>query len=119
MIAVGKVKLIRQSCFVMRIRGSVRPLSGNKTILQGRERAGVLTGRDISSLGVGRLCDQAGRQHTAVTCFCFDFAARKEQSATSMLGSLLKQVVNGTERISEKTSRAFQEHTKAIGGRAL
>jgi len=51
MIAVGKVKLIRQSCFVMGIRGSLRPLSGNKTILQGRERAGVLTGRDISSLG--------------------------------------------------------------------
>ena len=36
-----------------------------------------------------------------------------------MLGSWLKQVVNGMERISEQISRAFQEHTKAIGGRAL
>ena len=91
----------------------------NKTILQGRERSGVLTGRDVSSLVVGRLCDQAGRQDTVVTCFCLDFAARKEQSATSMLGSLLKKVVNGMERISEQISRGFQEHTKAIGGRAL
>jgi len=119
MIAVGKVKLIRQSCFVMGIRGSVGDLLGNKTILQGRERAGVLTGRDVSSLVVGRLCDQAGRQGTVITCFCFDFAAGKEQSATSMLSSLLKQVVSGMERISEQISRAFQEHTKDIGGRAL
>ena len=79
----------------------------------------MLTGRDVSSLVVGRLCDQAGRQETIVTCFCFDFAAGKEQSTTSMLGSWLKQVVNGMERIPEQISRAFQEHSKAIGGRAL
>jgi len=77
----------------------------------------VLTG--VSSLVVDRLHDQAGRQDTAVTCFYFDFAARKEQSATSMLGSLLKQVVIGMERIPEEISRVFREHKKAMGGGAL
>nr|AHE80946.1 hypothetical protein [Tuber indicum] len=71
--------------------------------------------------GVGktfiRLCDQARGQNTTVTCFYFDFAARKEQSATNMLGSLLKQIVSGMERIPEEISRAFQEQRRAIGGR--
>jgi len=52
----------------------------------------------------------------AVTCFYFDYAARKDQSATSMLGSLLKQMVSGIERIPEEISRAFEERRKAIGG---
>ena len=69
-----------------------------------------------SSLVIDSLCDQARRQNIAVTCFYFDFAARKEQSATSMLGSLLKQMVSGMERIPEEISRAFQEQKKVIGG---
>jgi len=79
----------------------------------------VLTGRDISSLVVDRLCDQARGQNTAVACFYFDFAARKEQSATNVLGSLLKQIVSGMGIIPEEISRAFQEHKNAIGGRGL
>ena len=77
----------------------------------------ALTSRGISSLVVDRLCDQVGGQNTAVTCFYFDFAARKEQSATAMLGSLLKQIVSGMETIPEDISRAFQEQKRAIGGR--
>ena len=73
----------------------------------------------FSSLVVDRLCDQARGQNTAVTCFYFDFAARKEQSATAMLGSLLKQIVSGMETIPEDISQAFQEQKKAIGGRVL
>ena len=79
----------------------------------------MLTGRDISSLVVDRLCDQARGQNTAVACFYFDFAARKEQSATNVLGSLLKQIVSGMGIIPEEISRAFQEHKNAIGGRGL
>ena len=119
MIVVRGVGAIAQSCFVTEIRGSVRHLSGSRYYSPGKKKSEVLTGRDVSSLVVDRLCDQAGGQDTAVTCFYFDFAVRKEQSATSMLGSLLKQVVNGMERIPEQISRAFQEHKKAIGGRAL
>jgi len=77
----------------------------------------VLTGHDVSSLVVDRLCDQARGQNTAVACFYFDFAARKEQSATSMLGSLLKQVVGGMETIPKEISEAFQDQKKVIGGR--
>ena len=79
----------------------------------------MLTSCDISSLVVDRLCDKATGQNTAITCFYFDFAARKEQSATSMLGSLLKQIISGLEKIPEEISRAFQEQKKAVGGRGL
>jgi len=79
----------------------------------------MLTDRGHSSLVVDRLCDQATGQSTAVTCFYFDFAVQKEQSAASMLGSLLKQIVNGMEKIPEEIWRAFREQKKTIGGRRL
>ena len=52
-----------------------------------------------------------------VACFYFDFAAQNEQSPTSMLGSLLKQLVCGQEEIPEDISRAYQDQKNAIGGR--
>ena len=64
-----------------------------------------------------RLCDHAGGQNTAVSCFYFDFAARKEQSATNTLGSLVKQLVSGMETIPEEISRAFREQKRTVGGR--
>ena len=120
MAAVVKVKAIRQSCFVMEVRGSARHLSGNGDYSWGREeRELVLTSCDISSLVVDKLCDKAIGQNAAITCFYFDFAARKEQSATSMLGSLLKQIVGGLEKIPEEILQAFQEQKMAVGGRGL
>jgi len=77
----------------------------------------MLTWRDFSSLVVDRLCDHARGQNTAVRCFYFNFAARKEQSAIRMLGSLLKQVVSGMEEILEKIPQAFQKQKMAVGGR--
>ena len=63
------------------------------------------------------MCDQTRGQNAAVTCFYFDFAARKEQPATSMLGSLLRQMVSGTGRISEDIWRALREQREAVSGR--
>jgi len=63
---------------------------------------------------VDRLCDQTRGQNTTIACFYFYFAVRKEQSATTMLGSLLKQIVSGMEAILEEISRAFQEQKKAM-----
>ena len=63
-----------------------------------------------------RLCDQVKGQKSTVTCFYFDFAARKEQSATNMLGSLVKQMVSGMERIPDDILTAFQEQKRDIGG---
>ena len=77
----------------------------------------MLTRRRNSSLVVDRLCDWTRGQSTAVTCFYFDFAARKEQTATSMLGSLLKQIVSATGRIPEDIWRALREQREAISGR--
>ena len=83
----------------------------------GEKSESVLTKCDDSSLVVDTLCDRTRGQHTPVTCFYFDFAARKEQTATSMLGSLLKQMVSGTGRIPEEIWRALREQKEAVGGR--
>jgi len=72
-----------------------------------------------SSLVVDRLCDTIGGGNIAVSCFYVDFAAREEQSPTNVLGSLLKQIVGGLEKIPEEISRMFQDHKKMIGGRGL
>ena len=105
-------------CFVTEIPGWERRLSGNKdSSLERRVDEPVLTSRDNSSLVVDRLCDQASEQNTAVSCFYLDFAARKEQSATNVLGSLLKQLVGEMERIPEEISRAFRQQKTTIGGR--
>ena len=107
--------MIVQFYFAMDIRGLAKRLLGKENYFP--ERCGaLLTSRDDSSLVVDRLCSQARGQNTAVTCFYFDFAARKEQSATNMLGSLVKQMVSGMERIPDEISTAFQEQKRAIGG---
>jgi len=113
-----KAKMLTRFCFAMEIRESARHLSGNKDCSLGGEGEPMLTRCESSSLVVDRLCDQTQGQNIAIACFYFDFAARKEQSATSVLGSLLKQMVSGMEKIPEEISRAFQEQKRAIGGRA-
>ena len=112
---MGKVKVIVQSYFAMDIRGLAKRLLGKEDYSPERDGA-LLTRRDDSSLVVDKLCDQARGRNTVVTCFYFDFAARKEQSATNMLGSLVKQMVNGMERIPDEILTAFQEQKKDIGG---
>ena len=77
----------------------------------------MLTSCDISSLVIDSLCDQAGGQNVAVACFYFDFAAQKEQSSTSMLGALLKQVVGGLEDVPGEIAQAYEDQKKVIGGR--
>ena len=79
----------------------------------------MLTSRDISSLVVDMLCDKAKEQNIAVACFYVDFAAREEQTPANILGSFLKQIVGGLERIPDEITRTFQDHKKVIGGRGL
>ena len=74
---------------------------------------------DTSSLVVDSLCDIAGERNIAVSCFYVDFAAQEEQSPTNMLGSLLKQIVGGLEKIPDEIDRMFQDQKKVIGGRGL
>ena len=63
------------------------------------------------------LCEWTRGEPTAVTCFYFDFAARKEQTATSILGALIKQMINRTEGVPEEVWRALQEQKDAVSGR--
>jgi len=76
----------------------------------------VLTSRDTSSLVVDNLCDRARGQNVTVACFYFDFAVQKEQSPTSAMGALLKQVVGGWEEIPEEISRAYRDQKKLLVG---
>ena len=79
----------------------------------------ILISSNTSSLVVDRLCDKAKEENIAVACFYVDFAAREEQSPTNMLGSLLKQIVGGLERIPDEIRETFHDHKKVIGGRGL
>ena len=116
MTGAAKRKVIMQSCFAMGIQGSVRHLSGNRPgEYSERWRKSMLTYYDVSSLVVDRLCYQARGKNTAVTHFYFDFATRKEQSATSILGVLLKQIVGEMEMTPKDISRTFQEVSRGFG----
>ena len=66
---------------------------------------------------IDTLCDQAGEKNATVACFYFDFAVQKDQSPTSTMGALLKQVVGGLEEIPGEVSQAFRKQKKALGGR--
>ena len=70
---------------------------------------------------IDTLCGEAGGsgEDIAVACFYFNSAAQTEQSATSVLGALLKQVVGGFEKIPEEITDEFRRHKKLIGGREL
>ena len=67
---------------------------------------------------IDTLCDQARGKEVAVVGFYCDFLAQQEQSTTSMLGAILKQLV-GRGGISEHIREAFQEAKKEFGGRGL
>jgi len=82
-------------------------------------RIAVLMSGGTSSLVVDTLCDKAREKNIAVACFYVDFAAREEQCPTNILGSLLRQIVSGLEKIPDEMSRAFRDHKKVIGGRGL
>jgi len=118
MAVAGEVNLIMLLCFATVIRESAKLTLGKKDEARGIEKKEkFLTSRDVSSLVIDRLCDQARGQNVAVACFYFDFAAQKEQSSTRMLGALLKQVVGGLEEIPEGISQAYEDQKKVIGGR--
>ena len=119
-LVVGEANQIRQSCSATGIREWARLLSGNEDNPSGLEdEEQVLTSCDVSSLVIDKLCDQARSRRAAVSCFYFDFAAQKEQSPTSMMGALLKQVVSGLEEIPRKIAQTYEDHQKVIDGRGL
>ena len=98
---------------------------GRQELHQVREAAYVeqrillLTGRRGSSVVVDYLCDQAVKEDMAVACFYYDFASRKAQSPTNMLGSLLKQILSRLGEIPVEITQKFRSEKQVIGGRRL
>ena len=84
-----------------------------------RERNTLLIGCDVSSLVIDELCKQAVEGNAAVACFYFDFADQEEQSPAAILGSLLKQVVGGRDKVPEGIVKAFRNRGKVISGQKL
>ena len=78
-----------------------------------------LRSRDASSLVIDTLCDWAVGRNASVACFYIDFAALKEHSPTTILSSLLRQIVGGLEEVPPKIAQAFRAQKGATGGRRL
>ena len=70
---------------------------------------------------IDTLCDEAGEagEDIAVACFYFNSEAQKEQSATSVMGALLKQVAGSFEHFPGEVTQGFRRHKRLIGGREL
>ena len=77
----------------------------------------MLSGCCDSSLVIDRLCDQGDVGNMAIACVYCDFHAQDEQSATAILGALLKQVVSAQEPIPEEVQRAFEKSKGGVAGR--
>ena len=96
--------------FAMGMLVSGRHLSGIMDLFPPGEGAGlVLTYHNDSSVVVDWLANNSRGQNTTVAYLYLDFEVQKEQSATNVLGSLLRQIVSGMERIPERIVRAFRE----------
>src|SRR5437879_2964054 len=115
---VGETDRTTESCFATETQGLAKLILGSKNKPRRmKEKGQELISRDVSSLVVDELCDRAKVQYVAVACFYFDFAIQKEQSSTSVLGALLKQVVSGLEEVPAEISEAYEDQRRVIGGR--
>ena len=67
---------------------------------------------------IDSLCDRAGGKDIAVVGLYCDFLAQQEQSAASILGAILKQLVS-RGGIPKHIREAFRKAKKEFGGRGL
>jgi len=112
----------RRPYFAPEIRASARLTLGKRREIEGVARRWILflTIGNFSSLVIDTLCGEPGGPEAdiSVACFYCDFAAQKEQSAASILGGILKQVVRGFRPIPKEIIDAFQKYEK-VGGQRL
>ena len=88
-------------------------------IHRGGKRELMLIGYNGSSLVVDSLCDQTRGRNTVVSFFYFDFRARGEQTAISMLGSLVKQMVRTMETIPKEILRVLEMQKRVFNAPRL
>ena len=72
-----------------------------------------LTVRNTSSLVIDSLCDREGKEDIAVVGLYFDFLTQQEQTATNILGVILKQLV-GRGGIPDYLREVFQKKAKGV-----
>ena len=68
---------------------------------------------------IDTLCEEAVEGNTGVACLYFDFASQKEQSPAIVLGSVLKQIVGGLDKVPERIVKAFRDRGEVISGQRL
>jgi len=69
-----------------------------------------------SSLVIDSLCDRAGEENIAVAGLYCDFLAQQEQTISSIMGVILRQLV-GRGGIPDYLRAAFERGQKEFGGR--
>ena len=67
---------------------------------------------------IDRLCDEARNEDITVACLYCDFLAQQEQTITSMMGAILKQLAS-KGGVPIYLREAFQKGKQEIGGRGL
>ena len=73
---------------------------------------------NISSLVIDDLCDGLCEKEIAIAMFYCDFRDQQEQTATNIMGAILKQLVVRGE-VLEGVQSAFKKAKKEVGGRGL
>ena len=68
---------------------------------------------------IDRLLDHFGGENVTVICAYCDFQDQERQTATNMLGALIKQVVNALEMVPTEIEEAFRRAKREVGGRGL
>jgi len=119
---MAKVNRKRRPYFAPAIPGSARPTLRRDPILEREQRRiYFLTCCNFSSLVIDTLCDEVREagEVVAMAYIYLDLVTQKEQSATGVLGALLKQVASGFKEIPQKIVDAFRKHREVIGGRRL
>ena len=77
-----------------------------------------LMARNISSLVIDWLCDQAHYRDIAVAGLYCDYLAQGQQSTTNMLGAILRQLL-ARDGIPGPVRQAFRKERRELGGRAV
>ena len=67
---------------------------------------------------IDNLCDEPGEEDIAIAMFYCDFRDQHDQTATNIIGAILKQLVVRGE-VLEHVRKAFQKAKMEVGGRGL
>ena len=67
---------------------------------------------------IDNLCDESGEEDIAIAMFYYDFRDQNEQTATNIIGAILKQLVFRRE-VLEYVQKVFKKAQKEVGGRGL